>query len=171
MENLTETVINPVRLRIIQYLVSHETASTSQISDFLHDVPKPSLYRHIKRLIEADLIELAEERRVRGTVEKIYRLKKQTAQAVDLTEMREQISLLFLNLMETFEQYFAAGHDEQDMVTDMLFISTSTYMMSDEEFSEFMAELSDCVKKRLDNEASPQRKPRHIYMISAPTEL
>lgn len=49
---LAEIVMNPVRQRIFQYLLLHETGTVKEIRKALPDVPGASLYRHIKLLTE-----------------------------------------------------------------------------------------------------------------------
>ncbi|MBR6204206.1 MAG: helix-turn-helix transcriptional regulator [Candidatus Methanomethylophilaceae archaeon] len=49
---LSDILSNPVRLRIVQYLQIHADATSKQISEGLGDVPVPTLYRHIGRLVE-----------------------------------------------------------------------------------------------------------------------
>lgn len=50
---LAEIVMNPVRQRIFQYLLLHETGTVKEIRKALPDVPGASLYRHMKLLTEA----------------------------------------------------------------------------------------------------------------------
>ena len=49
---LAEIVMNPVRQRIFQYLLLHETGTVKEIRKALPDVPGASLYRHMKLLTE-----------------------------------------------------------------------------------------------------------------------
>ena len=72
--NIVEVVMNPVRQRIMQFLMIHEKGTVKEIKSKLSDVPTPSLYRHVKILLENSVIVVAEENRVRGTVESVYRL-------------------------------------------------------------------------------------------------
>ena len=46
--NEAEVVMNPVRQRIIQFLMVHERGTVKEIKSKLKDVPTPSLYRHEK---------------------------------------------------------------------------------------------------------------------------
>ena len=47
---IAEVFMNPVRQRIIQYLLVHEKGTVKEIKKALPDVPSASLYRHIKIL-------------------------------------------------------------------------------------------------------------------------
>ena len=49
---IAEIVMNPVRQRIFQYLLVHETGTVKDIRKALPDVPSASLYRHMKILTD-----------------------------------------------------------------------------------------------------------------------
>lgn len=165
-----ETLMNSARMRIMQFLIGHQQATTGQIQEHLHDIPQASLYRHVKKLEQAGFIEVIAERPVRGAVEKTYQLTKQ--EDVSAENIRAQIRFMFLYLLEIFERYFEVAHSEeaaiQSMMQDMLFVTTGTYLLTDEEFTTFMQEISAVVQKNLNNPPAPGRKPRSVYMISAP---
>ena len=74
---MAKIVMNPVRIRIAQYLILHEQGTTAQIGEELSDVPKASLYRHMKMLEDAGLIQVVQENKKRGTVEKVYKLNQE----------------------------------------------------------------------------------------------
>ena len=65
---LAEIVMNPVRQRIFQYLLLHETGTVKEIRKALPDVPGASLYRHMKLLTEHGILTVVGENRIRGTV-------------------------------------------------------------------------------------------------------
>jgi len=73
---MAEVVMNPVRQRIFQYLLVHETGTVKEIRKALPDIPSASLYRHVKILTENDILTVVGENRIRGTVESIYQLNK-----------------------------------------------------------------------------------------------
>lgn len=66
---LAEIVMNPVRQRIFQYFLLHETGTVKELRKALPDVPSASLYRHIKILADSSILTVVGENRIRGTVE------------------------------------------------------------------------------------------------------
>ncbi len=66
---LAEIVMNPVRQRIFQYFLLHETGTVKELRKALPDVPSASLYRHIKILADRSILTVVGENRIRGTVE------------------------------------------------------------------------------------------------------
>ncbi|MEO3931157.1 helix-turn-helix domain-containing protein [Micromonosporaceae bacterium B7E4] len=66
-----ETVLHPVRLRIVHALMDREL-TTRQLGAVLSDIPQASLYRHIGRLVDAGVLRVAREERVRGGTQRAY---------------------------------------------------------------------------------------------------
>ena len=78
---MAEVVMNPIRQRIFQYFLLHETGTVKDIKKALPDVPSASLYRHVKILADSSILVVVGENRIRGTVESIYRLNKSAMSA------------------------------------------------------------------------------------------
>ena len=66
---IAEVVMNPVRQRIFQYFLLHETGTVKEVKNALPDVPSASLYRHMKILADSSILTVVGENRIRGTVE------------------------------------------------------------------------------------------------------
>ncbi|MBB6049376.1 helix-turn-helix domain-containing protein [Armatimonas rosea] len=64
-------LLHPIRVRIVTALQDRQL-TPRQLSVFLDDVPLTTLYRHINLLLEAGLLEVVAERRVHGTVERVF---------------------------------------------------------------------------------------------------
>ena len=67
-KSFMEAVMNPVRLRVMQFLASHGEGTAGQLRQALGDVPPASLYRHLKVLLESGCIQVARETPARGAV-------------------------------------------------------------------------------------------------------
>ena len=70
-----DLLLHPVRLRIVQAFLGDRALTTSDLGRELADVPPGSLYRHVARLVDAGVLAVVAERRVRGTVERTYVLR------------------------------------------------------------------------------------------------
>ena len=77
MEFKINTILHPVRMRIMQSLLGGKELTAQEISNRVSDVPQASLYRHLNSLLEAEVLEVVEENKVRGTMEKVYALSNQ----------------------------------------------------------------------------------------------
>jgi DNA-binding transcriptional ArsR family regulator len=74
-ENIATLAIHPVRLRILQSLVDGPK-STQEISSLLSDIPTSSLYRHLKVLLDGEIITVEKTRLIRGIQEKVYKISQ-----------------------------------------------------------------------------------------------
>lgn len=169
-QDIIKIMMNPVRLRIIQYLVLHETATTAQIKEELTDIPPASLYRHIKILEEAKVIVIVKENKIRGVLERVYQLSMESPIGDNPTNasINQVIQAGLVSLMSEFSKYLE--NEENDPQKDMLFLSTSTLVMSDEEFTAFTKEIGEAFNKVINNKKSEERKVRRITWISSPCE-
>src|SRR5689334_18517748 len=89
--NVLELLAHPVRLRIVHALRGDRSLTTSELCALIPDVSKASVYRHVEQLAAAGVLEIAAEYRVRGAVERRYRLRPQ--QAAITPEMLESLSV------------------------------------------------------------------------------
>ena len=163
---LAEVVMNPVRQRIFQYFLLHETGTVKELRKALPDVPGASLYRHIKILTDYSILMVVGENRIRGTVESVYRLNKDAMATEDAGGNAVQMSLL--GICASFARYFAGGH--VDPKKDMLLLTSCTLLLTDEEFSGFLSEINEIALKYMKAEAGESSKTRQITLISAPTD-
>ena len=163
---IAEVVMNPVRQRIFQYFLLHETGTVKELRRVLPDVPSASLYRHIKILAEYAVLTVVGENRIRGTVESVYQLNKDALAVEDESGNAVQMSLL--GICASFARYFAGGH--ADPRRDMLLLTNCTLVLTDEEFSGFLSEINEVALKYMKTEAGENSRMRQITLISAPTD-
>ncbi|MCI6237643.1 helix-turn-helix domain-containing protein [Blautia massiliensis (ex Durand et al. 2017)] len=163
---IAEVVLNPVRQRIFQYLLIHETGTVKEIRKALPDVPSASLYRHMKILADHSIIMVVSENRIRGTVESVYQLNKSALQIDDANG--EAVQTALLGFCASFAKYFASGHANPKK--DMLLMTTCTLTLTDEEFMEFLSEINQVAVKYMDIGIKEGSKTRQITLISSPTD-
>ena len=163
---IAEVVLNPVRQRIFQYLLIHETGTVKEIRKALPDVPSASLYRHMKILADHSIIMVGSENRIRGTVESVYQLNKSALQIDDANG--EAVQTALLGFCASFAKYFASGHANPKK--DMLLMTTCTLTLTDEEFMEFLSEINQVAVKYMDIGIKEGSKTRQITLISSPTD-
>ena len=162
---IAEVVMNPIRQRIFQYFLLHETGTVKELKKALSDIPNASLYRHIKILADHSILIVVGENRIRGTVESVYRLNKDALATEDESGNTVQMSLL--SICASFARYFAGGN--ADPKRDMLLLTNCTLLLTDEEFSGFLSEINEIALRYMKVEATEGSKTRQITLISAPT--
>lgn len=158
--------MNPVRQRIIQYLLVHERGTVKEMKQELSDIPGASLYRHVKILNEHSFITVAEEHRIRGTVENVYEINKEALEVDD--EDGTVVQMALFRLCVSFAKYFKSGH--ADPRKDMLMLTSCTLTLTDEDFMNFLTELNDVAAKYMTKPVTDQSKSRQITLVSSPVE-
>lgn len=167
-KGLVELVMNPVRQRIIQCIALKGSATTAQLQEELSDVPKASLYRHVKLLFEGGLLEVSGETKVRGTVQREYRIAETPATADSTDEASAAVYSCLMSLITSFRRYF--GGKDVDPVSDMLFVSSGTFMLTDGEYEQLCRDISELTTARMSNKPAEGRKPRRLTLVSSPCE-
>lgn len=168
--DMSKIIMNPVRMRIVQYLLLHERGTAANIGDELSDVPKASLYRHMKVLESAGMLIIVQENKKRGTVEKVYELNKQPfgAEKPDNEDLNGLVHGMLLGIMGDFQRYLKSG--DADPERDMYAISSSTLLLTDEEFQALLSKVGEVFNEVLDNKPGGGRKVRRLTWISSPTD-
>ena len=69
-DKLSKIILNPVRMRIIQFLMIHGRGTASQFKEALWMSWWPVYYRHIKVLEEAQILLVTSETRIRGLLKR-----------------------------------------------------------------------------------------------------
>lgn len=164
---IAEAVMNPVRQRIFQYFLLHETGTVKELKKALPNVPNASLYRHIKILADHSILMVVSENRIRGTVESVYQINKDALATEDESGNAVQMSLL--GICASFAKYFASG--SADPQKDLLLLTNCTLLLTDEEFLKFLSEINEVALKYMKVEATESSKTREITLISSPVDL
>ena len=165
--DVLELIGNPVRLRIVHALRGR-TLTTAQLRERLPDVSKAMLYRHVDLLADGGILEIAEERRVRGAVERHYRLNAERARitpetAATLTpdDHRRGFGIALAGLLAEFNAYLA--HDGADPATDAVGYRQHAIWLDEAELHALITELRAAILPRLANSPTPERSR---YLLS-----
>jgi len=114
--SIADVVMHPVRLRIIQQL-GGRSLTTAQLRAALPDVTQATLYRHVATLVDAGILSVVEERKVRGAVERTLALGDRMAH-VDQAGLRAmsdaQLRSAFLAFLGDLSADFDRFVDSED---------------------------------------------------------
>jgi DNA-binding transcriptional ArsR family regulator len=113
---LADLVLHPIRLRILQRLLGRDLTTTELKAD-LPDVPATTLYRHVSTLIEAGVVTVVSERRIRGATERTLSFDQTTggkigeteAKAMTVEQHRTALVLLLTRLLADFDRLVDRG--------------------------------------------------------------
>jgi DNA-binding transcriptional ArsR family regulator len=165
-KDIYEIMLNPTRMRIVQTLAVHENMTTMELCEVIKDVPRTTLYRHISILIDANILAVIAEKKIRGSLERTLALNVDELKRHNTTEDISQQALRFMmNTYVKFEKYF--GRDNFLPGTNKIFFNNTVMMLSDQEFDLFLSELQALFVK-YHFEVVEGRKARDISIISAP---
>ncbi len=170
-----DLLLHPVRLRIVQAFLGDRALTTSRLRDELPDVPPASLYRHVALLVDAGVLSVVAERRVRGAVERTYVLRVAAA-SVNLDEVermsredhRQAFMAFVAGLLGDFDRYLS--RDEIDLLRDGVGFRMAGVWLDDAELTEFLRELARVVQPRLANGPRPGRTRRLLGSVLLPGE-
>jgi len=138
------------------------------------NIAQATLYRHLNQLVEGGILEVVEERPVRGTVEKVYAITEPIS--VELTRedleqfTREDLIRYFTGHMMLqsahFERYLQ--QDEIDIPNDGIRFYQMPLFLSNEEYRQLFAEVQELLLKFAENQPAPGRRRRIASTIFIP---
>jgi DNA-binding transcriptional ArsR family regulator len=172
-ESKADLILHPIRMRIIQSLIGGARRTTQQISEIMTDIPQATMYRHLNKLLKAKLIEVIEQKQVRGATEKVYVLAEHGAEISikDLEKMTSEEHMeLFMKFVATligdYGKYLQ--QDQFDLVKDGVSYRQVELNLSDEEYLQLLQGLRAQMMKHVGNELSDERRRRLISTIVIP---
>jgi hypothetical protein len=168
-----ELLLHPVRLRIVQAFLGDRALTTSQLSSELPDVPPASLYRHVARLVDASVLAVVAERRVRGALERTYVLRNSAA-TISLDELatmsaddHRQAFLAFIaTLIGNFDRYLDRA--DVDLLRDGASYRLIGLWLTDKELAELSRDMFAVLQPRVANGPKRARKRRILATVLVP---
>ena len=168
-----DLLLHPVRLRIVEAFLGDRALTTSALSAELADVPPASLYRHVARLVDAGVLAIVAERRVRGALERTYVLRLSAAaigldevEAMSADDHRHAFMAFVAGLLGDFDRYLARG--DIDLLRDGVSYRMAGLWLDDAEYAELLRELTRVLQPRLANPPRPGRKRRILGSVLLP---
>jgi DNA-binding transcriptional ArsR family regulator len=170
--NKADLIIHPARLQILQALAAGPM-STAELAERLLGMPKSSIYRHMRALLEGGMVEVAETRPVKGTLEKFYRLAQpfHLTQA-DLAGMRREDHLRYFVMflaaqLQEFSDYLETSVD-LDLQGDHSGYSEASFFASSAELDQILSAMSQPIVQAVANSPSEGRRRHKISFITHP---
>jgi Helix-turn-helix domain len=164
-----ELLLHPVRLRIIGAFLGDRKLTTADLRAELPDVPPTSLYRHLGHLIDAGVLDVVSERRVRGTVERTYVLRAVLPVPSDdlaswtADDHRRAFYGYLAALLADFDRYL--DQERIDLQRDGAGYRMAGLWMTDEELDELTRGFVSLLQPYMANPATPDRRRRILRTI------
>ncbi len=165
---LIKLLSNPVRVQVMQYLQNYGEATTKQISEALTGIPAPTLYRHINLLLKEEVLLIKEERKVRGSLERLLVINDAKITEAGNGNINDTAYQFLMEIYSKFQQY--SRNEDMDPVRDRLSLRTCVLNLTDDKFDDFLNEIATVMKKYQTVATDEKGKLRSVSFISAPIE-
>ncbi|WP_371602616.1 helix-turn-helix domain-containing protein [Streptomyces sp. NBC_01220] len=170
-----ELLAHPIRLRIVHAMGGGRVMTTTQLCARIPEASKATVYRHIDLLATGGILEVAEERRVRGAVQRHYRLRRDRAvigpdSIRDLTpdDHRQAFATAMTALLAEFNGYL--DRDGADPVADQVGYRQHALWLSPGELDELITGLRAAIAPKLSNRPTSERTQYLLSPIHFPVE-
>lgn len=172
-DSKADLILHPIRMRIIQCFMNEEALTAQQIRQYLEEIPQATLYRHLKILEKGHILEIVEENKIRGAVEKVYALKesevsltKEELEAMNSEELMTLFTKFVSGLIGQFQSYLDQG--TYDLFKDGVSFRQAAFNLDEEEFRDMLKEVRSVYQKYMKRQPKPGRKKRTVATIILP---
>lgn len=171
---ISELLLHPVRMRLVQAMADTQPRTTGQLCSALPDVSKATVYRHVQVLADAGVLTVESEQRVRGAVERTYRLQRERAalgpdEAAGLTpdDFRRAFALTLATLQASFSTYLDSLN--ADPAADGVGFGQHALWLDPSELATLITGLRAAIAPHLANEPNPHRTRYLLSPVLFPT--
>ena len=175
MEQIMDCIENPVKIKLLLTLQAKETATPKELHQANSEIPKATLYRALKSMEIAGILEVVAETKVRAVVEKTYAISQEFAQ------MDEQIvknndgeayykmfSAFMLNLLQKFESY--AKQEDLNLAEDGSSFNAFPIYANAEELNEYSERIMEVLAPAMTKTSDDQKLYTLATIVSPPIE-
>jgi hypothetical protein len=173
MDERLALLLHPVRMRLVQALRASRSLTTREICEQLPDLPKATVYRQVERLARGGVFEVESERRVRGAVERRYRLipsaaavSVEDARTMTLEDHRGAFTAAMAALIADFGAYLDSGR--VDPSADQVSYRRYLVWLSPQERSQLIERLGQMVRALAPNAPGEGRSPHTLSTVFFP---
>jgi DNA-binding transcriptional ArsR family regulator len=163
-----ELLLHPVRLRLVHAFAGGRSLTTAQLAARLPDVSQATVYRHVATLADAGILEVEGEQRVRGFVERRYRLRAgaatitaERAAAATRADHRKAFATAMAVLLAEYERYL--GDPGADPAADQVGYRQHTVWLTEEERTRLIEGMRAAILPIIANRPDGGRTP---YLLS-----
>ena len=162
-----DLLLHPVRLRIVHAVLDGRSFTTADLCRELVDVSQNTIYRHLARLVEGGLVHVTSEQRIRGAVQRTYRLTphrplidQDPSSVMSPQERRRLFAFLTTMLLAEFDHHL--DHQNNDQSADGESYREHALWLTDDERNDLQARLADAISLAAEHEATDGRR-RHLF--------
>ena len=170
-KKLIDAFHNPIQGKLLLTIHAEGKSTAKQILEANKGVPQATVYRHLSKLAQDGIIEVVQENRIRGVVEKVYALSVSLLQNDALDHLSGETYMnLFLEymmgLMQEFELYTSQG--KIDIANDGTGFSLMPIYATKEELAQAGQKISEILMPLAQNQPTPERRYQNVGLIFTP---
>ena len=174
MEQIMDCIENPVKTKII-FMLQEKGPSTPKDMLANNDIPQATLYRALKNMESAGVIEVVSENKVRAVVEKTYAISKEFSNfEEELTKNNDGDSyyILFstfvIELLKRFETY--AKSKDINIAGDGSSFTAIPFYATAEELIEYSRQIAKMLEPAMTRKSKEQKLHTLATIITPPFE-
>ncbi len=170
-----DLLLHPVRLRIIQAMLGRDALTTRELGERLPEIAPATLYRHVGALVDADVLTVVAERKVRGTIERTLRVREDRTSvdtddgALDSEALRGGFLAYLASLAAAFDGYLDGNR--RTLEEDLVGFRQVAVHATDDEWRAALAGVRAAVAPLLErNDSPPGARRRILATVSLPVD-
>lgn len=174
-QKILKGLLNPIRMKIFQYVLMNKQATTAEIAKELSGVPPASLYRHLNKMMKDDILAVYGENKIRGVYEKIYEIKNNPLNTINRMVDEQDRDQLYnvcytfaMSILMDFGVYLK--QDEFDLKADKVGFRSIPMYMTDEESDVFITNMYKLIDEANNHQSKEGRRLRKYSFAFMPTE-
>ena len=168
-----QKLLNPVRIKIVNILIREKEMTRKQIQEHIPSVPQATLYRHIKTLMDCNVLKVVNEEQIRGTIERTYALAYnpfERMNEIGVNANRDQLLDVFatyaFTLMNDFSEYLS--EEQIDLVKDYVGFRSIPMYLNEKENIDCIEEFKNLLIKYGNFEDDGNRSLRKFSYVFMP---
>ncbi|MDR3344412.1 MAG: helix-turn-helix domain-containing protein [Oscillospiraceae bacterium] len=173
IESLLISLANPARAKLLLDIYAEKQLTAKQLAEKYPDIPQATLYRHLKAMLTDGILKVAEERPIRGTVEKVYAPDMDLA--ADVTKMLDSndgemyfqlLTYYTMGIMQEFKEY--AKRKNIDIKKDGSGFTVAPIYATTEEIEAALVKIGEILIPLYHNKSGEGRKLHNLCIITTP---
>ena len=170
--SLVDCLSDPYRCQLFVEILRGTCSTASELHNRCPNIPRATMYRNLKRLTDDGLIEVVDEVKKRGTVERTYAPVKRAfdnMESVIRSNPSEMYFSMFMQYVLSFVQQFREFCDDPDAdLTHDAGFSMSPVLATNEEINGALREIANIIGRLRENEPAEGRRFHTIGLILSP---
>ena len=169
-----DVMLHPDRMRIVGEFALRDALTPAELHEHLPDLPTATLYRHLAKLVDEDILAVREVHAKRGTTERTYALAVNLALSMSVLERKPRrllsvVGVAAATLIRAFTHFIETGDLRRRSADPML--RFYPLYASDEEFRALGAKIERLIiKAARKGGRSPEGRRGRLFFLAAVPE-